>query len=72
MVGIQAASDIAFVGRDWVQDGARRVLRIRYDPLPTATSNFIFAFTNLLPPEDVASVREIRFALKWDVRRTRT
>ncbi len=59
--------DMRRVERGWVRDGERSGLHIKYVP-GDATSNYLLAFTNLLPPQPLSGVSEIRFALKWDQR----
>jgi len=66
-IGIEASEDMQRVERGWIQDGARRVLHIQYVP-GEAASNYILAFTNLLSPQALSGVSEIRFELKWDQR----
>ena len=66
-IGIEKSGDMQRVARDWIQDGERRVLHIQYVP-GEATSNYILAFTNLLSPQVLSGVSEIRFELKWDQR----
>lgn len=66
-VGIERRDDMSRVERRWVQDSERFVLNIKYVP-GDATSNYILAFTNLLSPEALSQVEEIRFELKWDLR----
>jgi quinol-cytochrome oxidoreductase complex cytochrome b subunit len=66
-IGIEDSKDMQWVERGWIRDGARRVLHIQYVP-GEATSNYILAFTNLLSPQTLSGVSEIRFELKWDQR----
>jgi hypothetical protein len=66
-IGIENSKDMQRVERGWIRDGARRVLHIQYVP-GEATSNYILAFTNLLSPQTLSGVNEIRFELKWDQR----
>ena len=66
-VGIEKFADLQRVERGWIQDGDRRVLHIRYVP-GEAVSSYILAFTNLLSPQALRGVSEIRFELKWDER----
>ncbi len=66
-VGIERREDMSRVERRWIQDGERLVLNIKYTP-GEADSNYILAFTNLLSPEALSQVDEIRFELKWDLR----
>lgn len=66
-IGIEESDDMQRVERGWIQDGSRRVLQIQYAP-GEAVSNYLLAFTNLLSPQALSGVSEIRFELKWDQR----
>lgn len=67
-IGIERPQDFAFVVREWVADEGRQVFHIKYTPQLTARSRFLLAFTNLLAPQSVSDVSEIRFEMKWDRR----
>ncbi|HEX8091838.1 MAG TPA: hypothetical protein VF762_23495, partial [Blastocatellia bacterium] len=64
--GVEDPADFRFLKREWISDQGRKVLHIKYTPDAGARSDFLLAFTNLLAPEPMAGVTEIRFEMKWD------
>jgi hypothetical protein len=64
--GVEDEADSRFLKREWISDQGRKVFHIKYSPDAAARSDFLLAFTNLLAPEPLAGVTEIRFEMKWE------
>ena len=64
-VSLEKPADMQHMQQGWFQDNSRSVFHIDYEPDAT-TSRYLLAFTNLLAPETLDGVSELRFDLKWD------